>query len=198
MSTRGFIGFVVDGTEKIAYNHHDSYPSGLGLDVLNWIRANLHALTCDLHRSESGGPVSLAQQLRVVEPDSEPTDADIERLKGSWDPTVGERRDRPDWYQLLRHNQGDLAATLAAGVIEDGSDFPADSLFAEWGYLVDLDAQVFEAYRGYQKAPHEAGRFAGRSGRDGYYPCTLAGSWRFDALPTEDAFVAQLEGDEDE
>jgi hypothetical protein len=192
MSTRGFIGFVVDGTEKIAYNHHDSYPSGVGADVLTWLRTavgDIEALT------------EQARALRVVPVDSEPTGADIERLRGSLDRSVGEPRDRPDWYQLLRRNQGNPAAMLAAGVIEDGSDFPTDSLFAEYGYVVDLDAQVFEVFRGFQTAPHSSGRFAGRTGPDDsreYFPCALAASWRFDALPTDDVFVATVEGDEDE
>jgi hypothetical protein len=196
MSTRGFITFVIDGVEKTAYNHHDSYPSGVGLDVLSWIQGNLHSLTCDIHRGESGGPVRLAQKLRVVPPDSEPTDEDIERLKGSWDPSVGERRDRPDWYQLLRHNQGNPAAMLAAGVIEDSSDFPTDSLYAEYGYVIDLDEQVFEVYRGFQKVRHSAGRFADRRGSDdstGYFPCARVQHWTFSALPTEDEFVAACE-----
>lgn len=38
MGTRGIMGFVVDGQEKLTYNHYDSYPDGLGLDVLRWLR----------------------------------------------------------------------------------------------------------------------------------------------------------------
>ena len=34
MGTRGAIGFRLDGVDKVAYNHFDSYPSGLGADVL--------------------------------------------------------------------------------------------------------------------------------------------------------------------
>lgn len=30
MGTRGFITFVIDGVEKTAYNHFDSYPSNWG------------------------------------------------------------------------------------------------------------------------------------------------------------------------
>lgn len=38
MGTRGFVTFVIDGREKTAYNHADSAPEGLGLDVLRWLR----------------------------------------------------------------------------------------------------------------------------------------------------------------
>lgn len=38
MSTRGAVGIIKNGIEKIAYNHWDSYPSGLGQDILNWLK----------------------------------------------------------------------------------------------------------------------------------------------------------------
>lgn len=188
MGTRGFIGFVVDGTEKIAYNHFDSYPGGLGLDVLKWLR-----------KAHLGGAQRMAAGLRVVAEDDSPTDEDIEKLGGYLNTNVGGQKDRPDWYQLLRETQGNPAAMLDAGVVLDGSNFPTDSLFAEWGYIVDFDSQTFDAYRGFQKAAHSAGRFAGREGRgDGYYPCALVGFWPLSALPTDDEFVQKLEGGEDE
>ena len=42
MGTRGFVGFVAEGREVIAYQQFDSYPSGVGVDTLRWLRsANL-------------------------------------------------------------------------------------------------------------------------------------------------------------
>lgn len=38
MGTRGLCGFRVDGQDKLMYNHSDSYPSGLGVDVFNFVR----------------------------------------------------------------------------------------------------------------------------------------------------------------
>jgi hypothetical protein len=185
MGTRGFLGFVVDGQEKIAYNHFDSYPGGLGTDVLGWLR-----------KAHLGGAKRLAAALRVVSSDSEPTDEDIERLGGYANRNVGAKRERPDWYQLLRETQGNPAAMLDAGVIEDGSSFPLDSLMAEWGYIVDFDHEVFEVYRGFQKAAHDQGRFAAREGGryDGYYPVALIATLPLTDLPSDDAFVAHIEG----
>jgi hypothetical protein len=197
MSTRGFVGFVLDGAEKIAYNHCDSYPGGLGLAMLNWARANAHALNCDVHQGVSGGPVDLVRELRVVTSDTEPTDEDIARLAPWMNTGVGGQKGRPDWYQLLRETQGDPAAILKAGVIEDAGDFPADSLFAEWGYVLDLDARTFETYEGFQKAPHDRGRFAGRKSTDpdpGYHPVALVASWPLSSLPSDDEFM-KIEGD---
>ena len=40
MSTRGAIGIRKNGIDKIGFNNYDSYPSGLGNKVLNYIRNN--------------------------------------------------------------------------------------------------------------------------------------------------------------
>jgi hypothetical protein len=193
MGTRGFFGFVIDGVEKIAYNHFDSYPSGLGKEVLSWCWANRHALTCDIHRGEVGGPVDLARKLQVVDPNSSPTAEQIERLKGYANLNVGEQV-LDDWYALLRETQGKPAEILKAGYMEDAGTFPQDSLYAEYGYLVDLDAQVFEAYRGFQDSPHDKGRFATREKQTytgcEYWPCALVASWSLEELPSEDELDA--------
>jgi hypothetical protein len=195
MGTRGFIGFVIDGQEKIAYNHCDSYPSGLGADALNW-----------LWRAVGEGTDHLTERvraLRVVDPNSKATPADIEDLSEFARPDVA-TRELSDWYVLLRETQGDPAAMLRAGVIEDASGFPADSLMAEYGYVVDLDAGRFEAYVGFQREPHSEGRFAARdvdSYADGlpqYYPVRLVASWPLSELPTNQEFVAAVDGDGDE
>lgn len=38
MGTRGSWGFVLNGKRWETYNHFDSYPSGLGEDLLSWAR----------------------------------------------------------------------------------------------------------------------------------------------------------------
>ena len=35
MATRGIYGFHINGTDKLAYNHSDSYPRVLGVTILN-------------------------------------------------------------------------------------------------------------------------------------------------------------------
>lgn len=187
MGTRGFVGFVVDGIEKISYNHFDSYPGGLGVEVLRWLRdADLADVT------------ERVRQLRVVDPTSKPTVADIDRLSRYANRNVG-TQELDAWYVLLRKTQGNPAAILEAGVMEDAGNFPLDSLFAEYGYLIDLDAQSFEVYVGFQKAPHDKGRFAKREHANGddYHPCALFASWPLARLPGDSEFLAALsDGDE--
>lgn len=190
MGTRGFVGFVVDGQQKIAYNHWDSYPGGLGTDVLDWLR--FAAQDVDNLRE-------LVRGLRVVTRDEEPTDEDIERLGRYADLNVDGESERPTWYQLLRGTQGKPAAMLDAGAIEDASGFPADSLFAEYGYLIDLDEGRFEAYQGFQKSSHGKGRFASmeKLADSDYYPVALAASWPLAELPSNKDFILAVDPEDD-
>ena len=38
MSTRGAVGIIFNNEEKIGYNHYDSYPSGLGNEILIFLK----------------------------------------------------------------------------------------------------------------------------------------------------------------
>lgn len=38
MSTRGAVGIIFNNEEKIGYNHYDSYPSGLGNEILTFLK----------------------------------------------------------------------------------------------------------------------------------------------------------------
>lgn len=152
MGTRGFYGLVIDETAKITYNHFDSYPSALGADILKQVRdlaGNLDAFR------ES------ARRLTLVDESVVPTTEEMARLLDHWDSSVS-TGEPTEWYSLLRKLQGDLAGTLEAGVMIDSEGFPLDSLFCEWGYLVDLDKGTFEVYRGFQKSSPTKGRWADR------------------------------------
>lgn len=171
MGTRGFLGFVVGGEAKIAYNHFDSDPPWLGTAVASW------AASADLQAARKA-----AVDLRVVNDARPPTLRDVRRLRKYTDESMLSGSGPPDWYGLLRGTQGDPAAILACGYIEDAADFPRRSLFAEWGYLVDFDAGQLEVYRGFQHELHEVGRFADpEPDEDGYWPVRLIATFPLDA-----------------
>lgn len=99
-----------------------------------------------------------------------------------------------DWGNLLWPYQSDPAALLVIGVIEDAGDFPLASSVAEWGYVIDLETDVFEVYTGHQDTPHRRGRFAARPTDDGDVPVALAAAWPLAALPAPEEFLARLAG----
>ena len=182
MGTRGFVGLVVGEQVKIGYNHYDSYPEYLGVNVFTTVCRWMSG-------DEIEKRVQQAQDLRLVQDDDRPTPEDRIRLAAHRAPGVGEA---DSWYELLRDTQGDLDATLDCGVMIDAEDFPLDSLYCEWGYLVDLDRRKLEVYEGFQKVEPSAGRWAGRGPMDedrdrrlghNYYPCNRIVEFDLGALP---------------
>lgn len=188
MGTRGLIGFAAEGKARMAYNHWDSYPSGLGLTALSIAR----------------DPAKLARlrdidwrKVKSVDESAEPDEAEFDRLKalGHWQNVSSGR----DYYALFRDLQGDPLALLECGYWFEGVEFAADSLFCEWAYVIDLDANALEVYEGFQKEPHAEGRFASmKPGTDGYYPVKLVGSVPLDDLPCDDEFVAMFDSDDED
>lgn len=190
MGTRGFIGFVIDGKEKLGYTHWGGYNEGVGVALLEFLR------THDLEEVRAQ-----ARALQVVSDAVEPTDAEIDKLQSSYNPSVGGPTDRPTWYQLLRENQDDPALILASGYVEDNAPFAQDSLFCEGGALVDFDTNRFEWYDGFQKSSHDKGRFASRPSLDdsgNYYPVALVASWPLDELPDVATFITATSINDDD
>lgn len=194
MGTRGFIGFVdTDGRETIAYNHFDSYPSGIGVEVLEFARHNVD--TDNLAEVDR-----LAKNLKHVSDRVPPTQADMLALEPYANGRVSTGRPT-DWYCLLRETQGNPVAILECGYAEHDSNWPLDSLFCEWGYLVDLQNNTFEVYEGFQKTPPQYGRWAGKSPLPRYEYDTVeyhaverVAVFSLKDLPSKSIFLA-LEGD---
>lgn len=200
MSTRGIIGFRIDGADKITYNHSDSYPSWMGEHLVAFVSGRF---------AGDGGLDQLkadVRALRMVDGESAPTAADVERYSAVGARTLGDtnygKKYGPggcqintgkfdNWYNLLYNTHGDLAAILAVGVMEDGHNFVRDSLFCEWGWIINLDDGVLEVYRGFQKRKHRKGRYAGPAqkraykGAETYYPIALVATFPLDALPDD-------------
>jgi len=181
MSTRGTWGFVLDGTEYLSYNHSDSYPSGLGVDILAWAR-----------QADWSKVREQVAALTLVEDDAEPT-AEQAAATGLTPEHVSTGR---DWYSLLRSTQGDPQATLDLGIMTDGHEFPLDSLFCEWAYVIDLDAETLEVYQGFQKTLPDAGRWAGREeeAQAEYKAIQRREAYPLSDLPSEEVFLERHEG----
>jgi hypothetical protein len=179
LGTRGIVGVVVDGDVKVAYNHWDAYPDGVGNTTLLAVRRWLN-------EDRLGESRAKATTLVAVDEDATPTPEEWEKFKHLADTGVSKG---DDWYALLRKTQGDIDAILDAGAYGDAIGFTGDSLFCEWGYVVDFDNEVFEVYKGFQSENVErAGRFADREidqshRSSGYGPIKLVRSFKFNELP---------------
>lgn len=193
MGTRGAIGFYIDGRTIATYNHFDSYPEALGNAVVRDLRGLLQRYSVDALKNK-------VRALRIVTNENEtPSAVDIARFRRFRNAAVSTGE---DWYSLLREMQGELAKYVEAGVIIDSTAFLKDSLFCEWAYLLNLDDQCFEIYRGFQRKRHHKGRYDAPKrrgwkpqykGQHYYYPVALVVS-----VPFADIVADWIEENEEE
>jgi hypothetical protein len=184
MGTRGLYGFRKNGVDKTTYNHFDSYPDGLGADVINFIKK--HSVD-ELEK--------FYDRIQMVQELATPTKEEIKTCvdAGLCDLSVS-KQSTNDWYCLLRKIQGDLDALYNSPVayMIDNSDFIKDSLFCEYAYIINLDENVLEYYEGFQVTPDKDNRY-GQEKTDGYYPCKLTSTIPLDyIMETETGKIIEI------
>lgn len=165
MGTRGLYGFRKNEQDKTSYNHFDSYPEGLGADVLKFIQNHSVAEMNEFY-----------DRIIMVNEDATPTDEQKEncRKNGFVNLNVSNQSEN-DWYCLLRNVQGYLVDLYKCEFpyMIDNSDFIKDSLFCEYAYIINLDTNVLEFYKGWQHVPQDGNRYGEVPDENGYYPCRL-------------------------
>jgi hypothetical protein len=181
MGTRGVVGFHVNGKDKVSYNHSDSYPSGLGAEVLAFIQGTSLA---EIKKT--------AERIILIDEDIPPTPEQIKDCE-PWTDLGVSSQSTSDWYCLLRGAQGDLSAyTDGLKYMPDSNSFLLDSLFCEYAYIINTDEQVLEFYSGFNKKSRlRKGRYAAIQSEpdSNYYGVALIKKY-----PLEDILAA----DEDE
>lgn len=206
MGTRNLTCVFHDGKYKLAqYGQWDGYPSGQGATALAFLRgeyfdrarliaqldaayAPTEAQYNDWYIAAGADPKRLAEGY---------VDYDASKRFSAKHPNLS-RDTGAKILQLMATSTGPIALNVRP-------QFAADSLFCEWCYVIDLDKNTFEVFRGFNKEPLEPGeRFYGATCDDaapGYHPVKLVRFWSLDDLPDEASFLKALEDrndDEDE
>ena len=173
---RGTIGFIYRDKFSLSYNNQNSDPDNLGGDVLDLIiRIN----------KEKGWKVFKEHSLNLKNIDT----ADENMLKKY------EKYSSPGNSKIF----SDIISTewlieMYEGKIQDyiiDNQFIKESLYCEYGYIINLDNMKLEYYLGDQEKPQKNNRF-GNTIIDGYYPCRLV--CNFDILSiSEDNFENIIE-----
>ena len=193
MSTRGTYGFRIDGQDKVTYNHCDSYPSGLGEKIVDFIKS-----------FDDAELIEIAKRIELIDKNSVPNADQISQCveRGFANFDVAGQSDK-DWYCLLRHAHGDLTVyqnepeKVPFVFMIDGQRFLRDSLFCEWAYIINLDDLTLEVYAGFNQNPNESGRYATYKDEEDseYYGVRLLKAYPLDeirSLPIDD-FIDEIE-----
>lgn len=191
MGTRHLIAVVHDGKCKLAqYGQWDGYPSGQGLTSLNFARTIVDAAARQ----------AFAEKLRaarfITDAEAQAINAEIKA-----DPSLFKEGKK---YGHFSRDRGAKILRIVADaepgiLLQDNINFAADSLFCEWAYVIDLDKNTLEVFKGFNKEPlSQVDRFFDiqKSGEE-YKPVKLAKSYPLDSLPSEDQFMADLEPQEE-
>ena len=173
MGTRHNICVYSSGDLKLSqYGQWDGDPSGQGVIILSFLRDKLDA------------EKFLNNLNKAYEPK---TDGECEKLfnKPATKPFVS----RDTSAQILPMIQ-DFKGKKFPLVL--GDSFLADSLFCEWAYVIDFDANEFQVYKGFNKNPLQLSDryfYLEDKAEDGYHPVKLSKTYKLDALPSNDDFL---------
>lgn len=184
MGTRGSLGVKTEGKYYLTYNQCDSYPEGLGQDVVDFVNELTEEKAQKLRKGFKG--------LTIVDSQDNP--------KGKWKTYYASSHENVDtgenWYAYLRGFQGiETLKGVLTGVLKHiilTNDFIQDSLFCEYAYIINLDDNTLEFYEGFQHIPQENNPF-GTEGKPTnfyenvvYYPCKLVGKVKlFERVPED-------------
>jgi hypothetical protein len=181
MGTRGCYGFRKNGIDKLTYNHYDSYPSGLGSDVVKFCKeTSLKEMS------------QIFDRIMLVDQSSVPDFDQIAECKKYCDLSVSSCSEK-DWYCLLRGAQGDLNVYKnGLRYMLDDCGFIKDSLFCEYAYIINLDTKRLEFYVGFQRVPDETNRYGTEDDR-GYYPCKMVSTYSLNTKRSIEQIVKMME-----
>lgn len=180
MGTRHLIAVQLDGQYRIAqYGQWDGYPSGQGETVLRFLdQMDRPAFEAKLRAS------------RLLSKD------ELTALSEKF------QREQTNWQRDYPHLSRDAGADILFMVqgapdgieLKDSIDFAGDSRMCEYAYVIDLDHNVLDVFKGFNKEPLKEGeRFKDSPRGNDYYPVRLSKTYSLSELPT----VEQMEADVD-
>lgn len=199
MGTRNLVAVKINDQYKIAqYGQWDGYPSGQGKTILDFLNIWDREVFTE-----------------KVKATSFYTDDELDKLwkqAGSVGGMIDYQKAK-DFQAKMPEISRDTGAKILlmvhaapAGLkLQNNLGFASDSLFCEWGYVIDLDANTLEIFRGFNKSPLTIeDRFYNLTSKEDvihYHPIRLMASYSLDDIPTQKKMeedCSEHKGTEDE
>jgi hypothetical protein len=211
MSTRGCLGIVKNGELKVAqFISCDAYPGGAGQEIIEFFKGkgldyknNSHSFQI-LSEKIDDLKFMTDEEFKEIEEayghDSRLTD-NFKYLYSGTDILNWLYNDGYYIYNGYDNNTGEpYEEKIGNGEmkLKLHSDFFGDSLFCEWGYIIDIDKKTFEVYKGFNTKPlSPEDRFYYLQEDDKEYkPVKIVTQYNFDELPSRITISKELLDDE--
>ncbi len=190
MGTRNLEVVILNGEVRVAqYCQWDGYPSGQGLQSLKFFRDKMNRKVFEEKIQKSSWITTEEFKQLWIEcgasPDSDLVNFDVSNLFKTKNPHL-HRDCGAKIFELIQNSENGLK-------LNNNIEFAADSLFCEWAYVIDLDKNTFEVYKGFNK------RKLGKQQRfyhlqkenenSEYYPIRMKKSYDLNQLPTDEEFL---------
>lgn len=181
MSTRGLYGFYKNGVNKLTYNHSDSCPSGLGNNILSFLK------NMDINELNN-----IFDNIQLVDESDYPNGEEEKQIK-ELGYSINYRDKKEDWFGILASSLGDISG-YKEGLMYmlDYNDFIFDGLNCEWAYIINLDDNCLEIYKGLYDSIG-VGRYAEGLSCNNYFGCTLIESIKLDCIHFIDSLEKYLD-----
>lgn len=193
MGTRNYSTLIqIDGEYKVAqYCQWDGYPEGVGSALLSLLKeVDLGLLKQKIKNLSSLSQEDLGEKWKECGSDG-----------SGWVSLEVSDKFKNKYPHLHRDCSGaELLSLVSQDMVKEVSlnvDFPKDSLFCEWCYVIDFDKGTFEIYKGFNKEKLSEGeRFYSEPDPEAsYQPVKLLREWKLEDLPRAEEFLSEIEAE---
>lgn len=181
MGTRNLTMVVLNKETKVAqYGQWDGYPAGQGKTILEFLRS------ADMEKFRK----AIEETRFATQDEIDKLNKDIEKT-GNFPAEFS----RDAGGKIL-----DMILSKGVRLLVNKEGFAKDSLFCEWAYVVNLDDNILEVYKGFNKQSLKEGErfFPVDTPNAEYHPVRFVGSVSLTDLPSTEDFINRFENSETE
>lgn len=213
MGTRHLIAVIQNEEPKVAqYGQWDGYPRGQGIQILKFLSRNNERYS--IKDKQNIGQKNntdlkifrdkIAKTIFLPEKELTKRWREFDPEGKEWVSVEVSNKFLKKYPELHRDSGSDILQLIYEGKayeLNNSFDFADNSGYCEWAYVIDLDKDTFEIFKGYVKEPlNENERFYNNGAINAnaigtkYYPVKHIHTFDLNNLPSENEFLNILQG----
>jgi hypothetical protein len=184
---------------KVAqYGQWDGYPDGQGSKILSFLKEEYNKEQFQTNINQLTYITDEESKQRWIDCGADPDSTFVNMEVSNRFKTLYPENSRDAGGQILSIVQNANQPLK----LENSIRFAEDSLFCEWAYVIDLDKNELEVFKGFNKTNlSDDERFyflQENADENGYKPLKLLATFNLEQLPSEEDFLSALEELEEE